>query len=372
MKVLMTTDTVGGIWTYCLELARSLGELGVEIGLATMGDPLSPSQRRAVAGLPDVTVFESTYKLEWMQDPWDDLENAGDWLLEVEDRFEPDVIHLNSYVHGSLPWRAPLLVVGHSCVLSWWEAVKALPAPPEWDHYRELVTQGIRCAGLVVAPSHTMLDALDRHYGPFSNSGVIYNARSAEHFRPGGKGRLIFASGRLWDEGKNLRLVERVASRVKWPIYLAGETVSPDGGLVEFGGLKHLGRLSQADMAQWLGRAAICVHPARYEPFGLGVLEAALCGCALVLGDIPSLRELWNGCALFVSPDDAEGLLHALELLMDDADLRHQLAAAAAEQGRSFAPERQADEYLDAYDLVMSRVMHPLGAEAVTVGPGLG
>ncbi len=31
--------------------------------------------------------------------------------------------------------------------------------------------------------------------------------------------------------------------------------------------------------------------PARYEPFGLSVLEAALSGCALVLGDIPSLRE---------------------------------------------------------------------------------
>ncbi len=55
-----------------------------------------------------------------------------------------------------------------------------------------------------------------------------------------------------------------------------------------------VGRLGPEEMREQYARAAIFAHPARYEPFGLSVLEAALSGCALVLGDISSLRELWR------------------------------------------------------------------------------
>ena len=61
-------------------------------------------------------------------------------------------------------------------------------------------------------------------------------------------------------------------------------------------------------MADAYAAAAIYALPARYEPFGLSVLEAAQHGCALVLGDIDSLRENWDGAALFVDPDDAGAL----------------------------------------------------------------
>lgn len=106
-KVLMTADTMGGVWTYAVDLALGLTERGVEVALATMGDPLNDSQRERVERIPRLKVFESTLKLEWMDDPWRDVEKAGDWLLVLEDRIGPDVIHLNGYVHGSLPWSAP-------------------------------------------------------------------------------------------------------------------------------------------------------------------------------------------------------------------------------------------------------------------------
>src|SRR5689334_9341980 len=128
-KVLMTTDTVGGVWIYSLELARGLAEQGVEVALATMGAPLDELQREMACRIPRLKVFEGKFKLEWMEDPWRDVERAGDWLLGLEERFGPDLIHLNGYAHGSLPWNAPKIVVGHSCVLSWWEAVKKEAAP---------------------------------------------------------------------------------------------------------------------------------------------------------------------------------------------------------------------------------------------------
>ncbi len=129
-KVLMTADTVGGVWTYAIELARGLADRGVEVALATMGEPLNVHQREKADRIPRLRVFESTFKLEWMEDPWRDLEKAGDWLLNLEERVRPDLIHLNGYVHGALPWSAPKVMVGHSCVLSWWQAVRGEAAPP--------------------------------------------------------------------------------------------------------------------------------------------------------------------------------------------------------------------------------------------------
>src|SRR3954447_24882545 len=111
MKILMTTDTVGGVWNYCLELAGALEPYGVDVALATMGEPLSAEQRRDVAALARVELFESSYRLEWMPEPWDDVAAAGRWLLDLEHRLRPDVIHLNGYAHGALPWSTPALVV---------------------------------------------------------------------------------------------------------------------------------------------------------------------------------------------------------------------------------------------------------------------
>jgi glycogen synthase len=165
-KVLMTADTVSGVWTYAVELARGLAEHGVEVALATMGDPLNDLQREKADRIPHLKVFESAFRLEWMEDdPWRDVEKAGDWLLGLEDRIGPDLIHLNGYAHGSLPWNAPRVMVGHSCVLSWWRAVKNEPAPESWNRYAREVAAGLAAADLVIAPSQAMLATLAESYG---------------------------------------------------------------------------------------------------------------------------------------------------------------------------------------------------------------
>src|SRR5437588_3632759 len=208
MKLLLTTDTVGGVWTYALELASALTPRGVHVALATMGTPLDPGQRRDASRIRDLEVFESTFKLEWMRDPWKDLRCAGEWLLSLEDQLHPDLVHLNGYVHGALPWRAPTLMVAHSCVLSWWRAVKGEGAAAYWDRYRHEVTRGLRAADLVAAPSRAMLAALTDAYGPPPNARVIYNARAPGPFQPQPREQkepFILTAGRLWDEAKNVQ-----------------------------------------------------------------------------------------------------------------------------------------------------------------------
>jgi glycogen synthase len=87
----MTADTVGGVWTYAMELSRALEPHGVEILLATMGPPPSFPQRLEASFLPNVDLAESAYKLEWMEEPWSEVLAAGEWLPELERRFEPDL-----------------------------------------------------------------------------------------------------------------------------------------------------------------------------------------------------------------------------------------------------------------------------------------
>src|SRR5947199_10772941 len=81
---LMTADTVGGVWTYALELAQALAPHGVEITLATMGPRANARQKEHADRIPNLTLVESDFKLEWMDEPWRDVAEAGEWLLDLE------------------------------------------------------------------------------------------------------------------------------------------------------------------------------------------------------------------------------------------------------------------------------------------------
>jgi glycogen synthase len=348
-RILMTADTVGGVWTYALELMAALAPAGVQFGLATMGASPTASQREELRALPNVELFEGRYKLEWMDDPWSDVVAAGEWLLEVEGKFQPDLIHLNGYAHGNLAWRAPALIVAHSCVLSWWKAVKGERAPEKYERYRQAVAAGLRAAEIVVAPTYAMLEALVEHYCVPKATQVIANGRDPRKFFPGEKQNFVLSAGRLWDEAKNVKAVCACSRKLPWPVRVAGETQHPSGNSIEFPAVTCLGKLSQAEMAAELGRASIFAHPAKYEPFGLAVLEAALSGCALVLGDIPSLRENWSGAAIFVDPNNSAELEHALNDLIAEPAFRASLASQAKERTANFSIERTAQAYLETY-----------------------
>ena len=345
----MTVDTVGGVWTYALDLARALAPHGVEFALATMGRLPSPAQTAEAASIPNITLSPSAFALEWMPGSWADVARAGKWLLALEAGFRPDIVHLNGYAHGALPWNAPTLMVAHSCVLSWWQAVHGAHAPDEWQRYRAEVQRGLQAADLVAAPTQAMLNALTPHYGPLRRTCVLPNGRDAALFAPAAKQPLVFCAGRLWDDAKNICALAEIAPRLPWPVCVAGDAAPPGGGALGFPGVQLLGCLPPAEVARQLARAAIYALPAKYEPFGLSVLEAGLSGCALVLGDIHSLREVWGDAALYAAPNDPEALREAISRLIADAPLRREMSARALAQARTYTLERMADGYLGAY-----------------------
>ncbi len=355
MKVLMTADAVGGVWNYSLELARALKPHGVEILLATMGARPRDEQRSAAQAIANVRLVESDFALEWMPNPWRDVERAGEWLLQLESEFAPDIVHLGGLAHGALPLRAPKLVVAHSDVLGWWRAVKDEAAPPEWSLYQQRVQKGLHQADCVVAPTQAMLDSLRPHYDFTTPSRAILNGCDTQSWQPQPKEPFIFAAGRLWDEAKNLALLNTVAPQIPWPIYVAGANQMPDGSAIEAANVHLLGRLSEAQIQNWMSRAAIYCLPARYEPFGLSVLEAALSGCALVLGNISTLREIWgadspfNLCAEFVSANDARTLEKLLLRLIEEPDRRERLARMSRARAQEFSSQCMARRYFALY-----------------------
>ncbi|MBV9507217.1 MAG: glycosyltransferase family 4 protein [Acidobacteriia bacterium] len=352
-RILLTTDTVGGVWTYAIELIRGLTRAGISVALATMGAPLNADQRRETAGIRDLHLFESAFRLEWMADPWDEIEQAGSWLLAIERQFQPQLVHLNQYCFGALPFQAPVVIAGHSCVLSWWQAVHGCEAPAEWSRYRDAVTRGLRAAALVVAPSEAMLDSLAYYYGPLGRRMSIPNGRELPALPAVPKEPFLFAAGRFWDEAKNLGALEQAAPELPWPIYVAGDVSHPDGAAGPCSHCRSLGRIDPRAMSEWMNRAAIYALPAKYEPFGLSILEAALAGCALILGDIPSLRENWRDAAVFVAPEDREGLLAAARAFINSPELRIEFAQRARARAQNFSIARMTGGYLEAYRTVL-------------------
>ncbi len=345
----MTADAVGGVWTYALELVRALAVHGVEIDLALMGPPPGRAQRDEAGLLSNLTLHESGYALEWMDDPWQDVDLAGEWLLALAETTKPAVIHLNGCAHAALPWDRPVLVVAHSCVCSWWQGVQAETAPSRYDEYRRRVGAGLAAADVVVAPTAAMLDDLQRHYGVEIRGRVIHNAREPDQFSCATKAPKIFAAGRAWDPAKNLALLDAIAPQVHWPIYLAGDCQHPGGDWAQFANVHCLGKLDAAAMTARFAESAIYVLPARYEPFGLSALEAGLCGCALVLGDIPSLREVWGDAAFFVEPNDGQALTTALNDLIENDASRLDLGRRALKQALDYSPSKMTRRYLAAY-----------------------
>ena len=339
MRVLLTTDTVGGVWNFSLSLARALRiQAHVDVHIATMGRKLSPAQRLEIADFP---FYQSEFPLEWMSDPWTGLDQAGRWLLALERQVAPDVLHHNTVALGHLPFQAPGLVTIHSCVLSWWEAVKGGQAPADWAEYRRRVTRSLRAAAEIASPSQSLLSAAQRLYGLGRSGRVVPNFAERSQFSAA-KEPLVFAAGRAWDEAKNLAALHRIAPRLTWPVVLAGEGTE-------------LGHLDRAEIDRWYARASIYAWPAKYEPFGLSVLEAAQHGCALVLGDIPSLRENWDGAACFAGTE--EDLRIAIQELIANQELRNEMGSRARKRSQRFNAERTVQGYSAAYSRVLSGVL---------------
>jgi glycosyltransferase involved in cell wall biosynthesis len=357
-RILMTADAVGGVWTYATTLSRALCERGYEVTLVTLGPTPCSEQLTSIADVPGLHVQVTDLRLEWMDPEGQDFDRARETLTRIAARLQPDIVHINGYREALIGFDAPTIVVAHSCVGSWWDACRA-PAPMQakWQPYLRRIGEALAVANAWVAPSHAYRSWIEGFYAPAQKGDVIRNGalpmQATAH-----KQDIILAAGRLWDEAKNLAALARIAPLLPWPLRVAGSAV--DNSAVATDAVVHLGHLPHAHLLDEMNNAAVFVSPALYEPFGLGVLEAAAHGCALVLADIPSFRELWSRAALFADPHDENAFARAIRSVCDDRALRSSLQRRAAKRARRYSLDATVNDYCRLYD----RLTFPLRSHA--------
>jgi glycogen synthase len=306
--------------------------------------PLDQRQLAAALCLGGVEVAVSPYRGDGLQVPGQG--QTAEWLLDLEDHGDCDLVHLNGYDHATLPFQSPRLVLGASCGVAWWRAVRGGDLPPVGDGYRHKVSSALAAADCVVVPSSWLLSCLEEQYGPLPPALVIPAGGSPDGLAPGEKEPFVLGVGGLADDEKNTALLARVAQTLPWPVKIAG---APGPKRGDPAGAVLLGRLPPHELAAVYAQAAIFVSTSRFETFAFDVHDAALAECALVLPDLPGLRELWSGAAVFVPPDDEEGLRSALCTLMNQPELTALLALRAHQRAASFSATRMTKRYLAAY-----------------------
>jgi glycosyltransferase involved in cell wall biosynthesis len=338
LRLLLVTDAVGGVWVYSLELARALRPLGVETLLAVMGP--SPDERQREAAT-DFRLIDTGLPLEWLDTSADEIRSAGEALAAIAAREKADLVQTSSAaLLAQADFHCPAVAVQHSCVASWWAAVEATPLPAEFEWRRDLVQRGLDRADAVVAPSLAFAAETSRLYGVAVAS--VHNGRTRLWTRDIPQGDFVFTAGRLWDEGKNVATLDDSAAHIRAPFQAAGSTYGPNGARVDLQHIDALGPLSETRLGGVYSARPIYASSALYEPFGLSVLEAAQAGCALVLSDIATHRELWDGAAVFVAPRDGPGFARTIEELLRNPQHRERIGEMARVRARRYTPERMA------------------------------
>jgi glycogen synthase len=363
MYVLITSDTVGGVWTYSQELVTGLIRAGHCVTLVSFGKLPLPHQTAWMQSLAGLDYRSTEYRLEWMEVSERDIEESKRYLELLIGEVKPDVLHFSQYCYGDLATNIPKVVVAHSDIVSWWTAVHGCePDNTPWmRNYCETVNRGLHGADLVVAPSRWMLDQISKYYLQPAAEQVIYNGRTPSLFDPDEKkDDSALSVGRVWDPAKNVALL--LQHEQQTPISIVGWEREPgredrQRSVQTPANVNLLGPKSQAELREIYARASIYAATSRYEPFGLAPLEAALSRCALVMNDNPVFHELWGNAAVFFKRDAAGDCSRQIDRLRQDGELKKRYADRALQVAcEKFSASRMVEQYQHAYQELLSRV----------------
>lgn len=353
LRLLLTTDAVGGVWTYSLDLAAALAsEADAIVFLAVLGPAPGADQLTRAAAVPGLQLIDTGLPLDWTSQNADELRATAEALAELAARAEADLVQLHAPALAAADFPVPVVSVVHSCVATWWAAVKQGPLPDDLAWRTALAREGLRRSDLVVAPSRAFASAVQQAYQLGQPPAAVPNGRTAVALPSDTHAPVAFTAGRLWDEGKGVASFDAAAALSPLPFRAAGALAGPNGAGIRLHHAAALGVLDEETLRGLLAERPIFVSAARYEPFGLSVLEAAQAGCPLVLSSIPTFRELWDGAALFA--DGPAEIASAVGRLAADPQEHARLGAAAQALAERFTPQATARSMLRHYGSLLS------------------
>lgn len=345
--VFITADTVGGVWTYALDLAAGLRSQNISVTLGVLGPAPSKTQQLA-ASTVGANLISTGLTPDWLEESPEALRHTSAQVARLASDVGADLVHLNSpALAADAKYASAVVGVCHSCLATWWRAVRGGEMPGSFRWRTELLRLGYRTCDALVAPTKAFAATTAEAYGV--QPVVVHNGHAWPTTVALPKEDIVLTSGRLWDEGKNLMALDRAAAFMRGRVEAAGALRGPGGQTASARAVASLGQLDAGDLAQRLRSASVFASLSLYEPFGLGVLEAAQAQCALVLSDIPTFRELWDGAAIFVPHDDVRRVAQTLDRLLGGPDEARRLGALAAARATRFTQEAMVEGTLAIY-----------------------
>jgi glycosyltransferase involved in cell wall biosynthesis len=358
----MTADAVGGVWQYATELAGELGRAGHRVTLTLLGPPPTTAQREQALALPGLRLIETDLPLDWLSAGPQPVREAAQTIARMASETGADVVHCNMpSLAGAAEFAMPVVAVAHGCLATWWRSARREPLPEHFRWHRELTRYGFLAADAIVAPSAGYAAMVQQTYELPARPLAVHNGRRP--LAPGKAPARLKAAvtvGRLWDDVKNALVLDRAARLLQAPFLAAGPLKGPQGEEFAPHHLRALGRLETDELAALLALRPVFASAATFEPFGLAVLEAAAAGCPLVLSDIATFRELWDGAAVFVAPQDASAFAGEIAALIAHPARAGMFGRAAADRAARYVPAATAR----AMERVYTGVLRPAEAAA--------
>lgn len=237
---------------------------------------------------------------------------------------------------------------------------------------RWLIRWSARRADMLLTVSEFSRQELARRYGiDPRHIGVLLNAADNTHFFAGDTGAALLQKRGLSPQGY-LLTVGRIEPRKNHAALLrAYAQLSDDCPPLVVVGQRDFGYHDfDAALAQWpAGRQLVMlddvddqelpvlyrhamafVYPTHAEGFGMPALEAMASGAPVITSHTTALPEVVGDCALTVDPDDDTTLVHALQRVCHDPELRQQMRDRGLARARHFTWSAAAHTLAGVYD----------------------
>ncbi|MCC7153501.1 MAG: glycosyltransferase family 4 protein [Bryobacterales bacterium] len=124
--------------------------------------------------------------------------------------------------------------------------------------------------------------------------------------------------------------------------------------------LHFAGFVPDEDLVNFYNACDLFVFPSYYEGFGIPILEAMACGCAVACSHTSAMAEVANGTAILFNPESRGEVVRAIRDLLLDGDLRARLERMGLQRAAQFTWQNTASKTLDVYyDVVREQVRAP-------------
>jgi glycosyltransferase involved in cell wall biosynthesis len=347
-----------GVGVYVAELLRAMAQLPRDFELVAYEDPQNP-----VPGLDGLPIVRARVRAP-------KYSIAAQFELRRRCRQDKlDVFHSPFYA-APLGLNCPLVVTVHDLIPF---LFRIYPWPKQW-----MVKMGYRAAArraqYVIADSwNTAKDVREILGVPAARITAVHIAASQDCFQAKEQGSelgrlqekygihppyVVAASARNW-RTKNLESalkalqIARGQSGIEFQTLVYGptegiEALGPEGRWPALNP-RRTGYVEAADLAMLFRHAHVFIMPSLYEGFGLPILEAMSCGCAVVTSNAGSLAEVAGQGAQVFAPLDIAGMAEAVAGLLRDPEELHRWRVAALRRAADFSWNKTAIETVSVY-----------------------